>query len=137
MKTDSMIKQSYRLTLDDETHLISLVYFWDEETKRDDVRSSEMIVEEVRAMLASNPSVNHYGYVDLSLIGDLPTDIPMESIRLLVSLSKEANLKRVVIVGAENHMKHFVDIALDIASGGKMAWFTDVQKARDWLFEKE
>ena len=137
MKSDELLKQGYRLTHDMETHLISLVYFWDEETKRDDIRSSELVSEDVRAILASNPTQDHYGYVDLSLVGDLPTDIPMKSLSTLTSLLKEDNLKRVAVVGGDNYIKKFAEMAIKIASGGKLAWFTDIQAAKEWLYDKK
>lgn len=135
MKSDELLKQGYKVTYDMETRLISLVYFWDEETKRDDIRSSELVTEEVKALLASNPGESHYGYVDLSIIGDLPTDIPIKSLSLLTSLLKADNLKKVAIVGSDNHMKKFAEMAIQIASSGKLKWFTDVQKAKEWLYE--
>ena len=131
VKSDKEILKYSELKVQD--FVIILKFNSSIEDIEENIRSSELIIQNIHDILDKNPKKNFKFLIDLTAVGKMK-NMPSQSRKNYAEFAKNKRIKKVAVAGGDMVTRTITNFIVNL-TGRKNAykWFDDIKLALEWL----
>jgi len=136
MKTDDQLKKGFNIYGSEESHTIFITFFHNETETEDNIRATELVIAESRALLDAQGDGPYNAIVDTVAIPDGVRIVVPESRKRYAELIEDARVHRVAFLGTNDFVASLIGTIGELTNHPtKVKWFSDTEEAKNWLKE--
>ena len=136
MRSDKELRQSYEITTNKQDGIIFFVVLQVVNEKQEDIRQTELILEDFKKIFTENPEQKWQALIDLRPMPEEGT-LTAQGYNNLSKIGLNEQLTQIAFLGGTEVQNTLLKNAVEFIGhfGNKLSWFENEQEAKFWLQE--
>ncbi len=139
MKTDERLRDGFKVYKEEENDKNSIIvvsFFRNEEDAIDNVRATELVIEDARKLIEESSHETCHALIDLAGIGEKMRVLVPESREKYAELMNHPRVGKVAFLGANAFVASLIGVLARMTNkSDRVRWFSDIDEAKSWLKE--